>query len=198
MLPNQITPDHLATPRLVASSSRRGSCCSAAASSPPRRPPPAVRRRSAWTWRSPPAAEYSPLALSPPASSSTPRSPSSATPLQRFSTRWPLLSSVAPPPPPAGGMNSNVLGSGVLQLPQEEAGGWARLERRTLLLQRRLQGARQGDDFTVHFLNDCWIVACGSSRRICLVSSPSCQWRVEFVLSTRVQHSEDCNSVFVL
>jgi hypothetical protein len=102
------------------------------------------------------------------------------------------------PPPPAGGMNSNVLGSGVLQLPQEEAGGWARLERRTLLLQRRLQGARQGDDFTVHFLNDCWIVACGSSRRICLVSSPSCQWRVEFVLSTRVQHSEDCNSVFVL
>jgi hypothetical protein len=99
MLPNQITPDHLATPRLVASSSRRGSCCSAAASSPPRRPPPAVRRRSAWTWRSPPAAEYSPLALSPPASSSTPRSPSSATPLQRFSTRWPLLSSVAPPLP---------------------------------------------------------------------------------------------------
>ena len=41
--------------------------------------------------------------------------------------------------------NWTVLGSGLLQLPQKEARGRERFKRGLLLLQRRLQGQRQGD-----------------------------------------------------
>jgi hypothetical protein len=84
-----------------------------------------------------------------------PPSPRRRAPPLRAAPRLPPLSIAAPRgdrssrplPPTALGMNLTVLGSGVLQLPQEEARGGARLERGLLLLQRCLQGARQGDEF---------------------------------------------------
>ena len=56
----------------------------------------------------------------------------------------------APPrslPLPVEPTNWTVLGSGLLQLPQEEARGRARFKRRLLLLQRHLQRPRQGGTF---------------------------------------------------
>lgn len=130
------------------------STTSAAASSAPRR-----RRRSAWRWRSPPAEGSSPPAPSPPARSSTPRSPSSPTLPLPSSTRWvaPLYSPLCRRPPRLETLPSpftdgakwfGLGSSGVLQLPQEEVRERRRLERELLLLQRRVQGARQGEALT--------------------------------------------------